>query len=162
MELFHMINPVNHTRTAAGLERYRVEPYAVAADVYAQPMHLGRGGWTWYTGSAGWMYQTAIEGLLGLRRRGATFSVDPCIPAMWPHFVLEWRVGKTRYHITVTNPEHESCGVRSAEVDGVPVDAHAIPLVDDGATHTVNVVIGRAASVELSSRSAGAARGGRH
>jgi cyclic beta-1,2-glucan synthetase len=162
MELFHMINPVNHTRTAAGLERYRVEPYAVAADVYAQPMHLGRGGWTWYTGSAGWMYQTAIEELLGLRRGGATFSVDPCIPAMWPHFVLDWRVGKTRYHITVTNPEHESSGVRSAEVDGVPVDAHAIPLVDDGATHTVNVVIGRAATIELSSRSASTARTGRH
>jgi cellobiose phosphorylase len=108
------------------------------------------------------MYQTAIEELLGLRRGGATFSVDPCIPAMWPHFVLDWRVGKTRYHITVTNPEHESSGVRSAEVDGVPVDAHAIPLVDDGATHTVNVVIGRAATIELSSRSAGTARTGRH
>ena len=68
MELFHMINPINHTRTAEGVERYRAEPYAVAADVYAHPMHLGRGGWTWYTGSAGWMYQAAIEGLLGLRR----------------------------------------------------------------------------------------------
>jgi cyclic beta-1,2-glucan synthetase len=161
MELFHMINPVNHTRTAAGLERYRVEPYAVAADVYAQPMQLGRGGWTWYTGSAGWMYQTAIEGLLGLRRSGATFSVDPCIPAIWPHFVLDWRVGTSHYHITVTNPEHESSGVRSAEVDGIPTDPRAIPLVDDGARHTVQVVIGRAATVELSSRSTGATRGGR-
>ena len=81
MELFHMINPVNHTRTPEDVERYRAEPYAVAADVYAHPMHLGRGGWTWYTGSAGWMYQAAIEALLGLRRRGATFSINPCIPA---------------------------------------------------------------------------------
>jgi cyclic beta-1,2-glucan synthetase len=163
MELFHMINPVNHTRTAPGVDRYRVEPYAVAADVYAQPMHLGRGGWTWYTGSAGWMYQTAIEGLLGLRRSGATFNVDPCIPAMWPRFTLDWRVGNTRYHIIVTNPEHECCGVRSAELDGHPADVRAIPLVDDGATHTVTILIGRAATLETQSRSAaGAGRLGRH
>jgi cyclic beta-1,2-glucan synthetase len=158
MELFHMINPINHTRTAPAVERYRVEPYAVAADVYAHPMHLGRGGWTWYTGSAGWMYQTAVESLLGLRRHGTTFSVDPCIPAMWPQFSLEWRYGTTRYHINVTNPEHECCGVRSAELDGVAADARALPLVDDGATHTVTVVIGRAATVEVQSRSAGVIR----
>ena len=72
-----MLNPINHTRTPESVERYRVEPYAVAADVYAHPMHVGRGGWTWYTGSAGWMYQAAIEGLLGLRRHGATFSRRP-------------------------------------------------------------------------------------
>ncbi len=83
MELFHMINPVNHTRTPEALERYRAEPYVVAADVYAHPAHLGRGGWSWYTGSAGWMYQTAIEGLLGLRRAGRSFSMDPSIPALW-------------------------------------------------------------------------------
>jgi cyclic beta-1,2-glucan synthetase len=81
MELFHMINPVTHARDATGVERYRVEPYVVAADVYAHPMHVGRGGWTWYTGSAGWMYIAAIEALLGLRRGASTFSVSPCIPA---------------------------------------------------------------------------------
>ncbi len=74
MELFHMINPINHSRTPEGLQRYRVEPYAVAADVYAHPMHVGRGGWTWYTGSAGWMYQAAVGSLLGLQRHGDTFS----------------------------------------------------------------------------------------
>ncbi len=118
MELFHMINPINHTRTPEGVERYRVEPYVVAADVYAHPMHVGRGGWTWYTGSAGWMYQAAIEGLLGLRRAGATFSIDPCIPAMWPGFEIDWRIGATRYRITVTNAGHRGRGVRSVEVDG--------------------------------------------
>ena len=97
MELFHMLNPINHARTPEGVDRYRVEPYAVAADVYAHPMHVGRGGWTWYTGSAGWMYQTAIGSLLGLQRRGDTFSVRPCIPAMWPGFSLEWKHGRTRY-----------------------------------------------------------------
>jgi cyclic beta-1,2-glucan synthetase len=104
------------------------------------------------------MYQTAVESLLGLRRHGTTFSVDPCIPAMWPQFSLEWRYGTTRYHINVTNPEHECCGVRSAELDGVAADARALPLVDDGATHTVTVVIGRAATVEVQSRSAGVIR----
>ena len=74
MELFHMLNPINHTRTPEDVERYRVEPYVVAADVYAHPMHVGRGGWTWYTGSAGWMYQAAIDGLLGLQRRGDTLQ----------------------------------------------------------------------------------------
>ncbi|MEQ1912907.1 MAG: carbohydrate-binding protein, partial [Vicinamibacterales bacterium] len=89
MELFHMLNPINHGRTPEGIERYRVEPYVVAADVYAHPMHVGRGGWTWYTGSAGWMHQAAVGSLLGLQRRGDTFTMNPCIPAMWPGFSLQ-------------------------------------------------------------------------
>ena len=94
MELFHMINPINHMRTPEDVDRYRAEPYAVAADVYAHPMHVGRGGWTWYTGSAGWMYQAALEGLLGLRRTGSTFSINPNIPAMWVGYSVDWRVGR--------------------------------------------------------------------
>jgi cyclic beta-1,2-glucan synthetase len=142
MELFHMLNPINHARTPEGVDRYRGEPYAVAADVYAHPMHVGRGGWTWYTGSAGWMYQTAIGSLLGLQRRGDTFGVHPCIPAMWPGFSLEWKYGRTRYRIEVVNPEHQYAGVREARLDGEVVDARAIPLRDDGQTHTVHVVMG--------------------
>jgi cyclic beta-1,2-glucan synthetase len=145
MELFHMVNPVNHMRTPEGVERYRAEPYAVAADVYAHPMHLGRGGWTWYTGSAGWMYQAAVEGLLGLRRNGATFSIAPTIPAVWPAFSIQWNVGRTSYHISVVNPDHRCRGVRSAELDGVPTDPSAIPLLDDGRTHHVAVELGDAA-----------------
>jgi cyclic beta-1,2-glucan synthetase len=142
MELFHMLNPINHTRTADDLERYRVEPYVVAADVYAHPMHVGRGGWTWYTGSAGWMYQAAIEAVLGLRRQGATFAIDPCIPAMWPGFALTWRVGDTVYEISVTNPEHRCRGVRSARLDGAVVQADAIPVLHDGRTHKVAIELG--------------------
>jgi cyclic beta-1,2-glucan synthetase len=142
MELFHMINPINHMRTPAGLDRYRAEPYAVAADVYAHPMHLGRGGWTWYTGSAGWMYRAAIEGLLGLRRSGDTFRMEPSIPAMWPKFSIQWRVGQTRYHITVVNPDHRCGGVRSASLDGTDVEPEAIPLLQDGKTHDVIVELG--------------------
>ncbi len=142
MELFHMLNPINHTRTPEAVERYRGEPYAVAADVYAHPMHVGRGGWTWYTGSAGWMYQAAIESLVGLRRRGTTFSVSPSIPAMWPGFSFQWTLGRTRYQIVVTNPERQCRGVRSALVDGVRVDPFAIPIVNDGKVHDVAIVLG--------------------
>ena len=158
MELFHMVNPINHMRTPEGLEQYRAEPYAVAADVYAHPMHLGRGGWTWYTGSAGWMYQAAIEGLLGLRRAGATFSVSPCVPAMWPAFSIQWRVGSTTYRIKVINPDRRGCGVRSAELDGTAVDPKAIPVLDDGQTHDVLVQLG-APGARLVSSSVGATSG---
>jgi cyclic beta-1,2-glucan synthetase len=142
MELFHMINPINHMRTPEDVERYRAEPYAVAADVYAHPMHVGRGGWTWYTGSAGWMYQAAVQSLLGLRRNGATVSVNPCIPTVWPQYSLDWTVGRTRYRFTVSNPQHPSQGIGSAELDGVAVDARAIPLKDDGGKHQVTIVLG--------------------
>jgi cellobiose phosphorylase len=142
MELFHMLNPINHTRTPEGIERYRTEPYVVAADVYAHPMHLGRGGWTWYTGSAGWMYQAAIEGLLGLRRAGATFTVAPCIPSIWPGFSIDWRFGQTLYRIAVLNPEHRCGGVRSAHLDGTAVDPETIPLVGDDQIHEVVVLLG--------------------
>ena len=90
-ELFHMLNPVNHTRTAAEALRYKTEPYAVAGDVYARAPHAGRGGWSWYTGSAAWMYRAGLESLLGLRRRGSTFSVNPCIPSSWPEYEIVWR-----------------------------------------------------------------------
>jgi cyclic beta-1,2-glucan synthetase len=148
MELFHMLNPINHTRAAEGVDRYQGEPYVVAADVYAHPMHVGRAGWTWYTGSAGWMYQAAIENLLGLRRDGATFSLTPSIPAMWPAYALTWTLGRTRYEIRVSNPDNRSGGVGLAMLDGAPVDPQAIPLKDDGMTHTVEVVLGKVANVD--------------
>ena len=157
MELFHMINPINHMRSVEGTERYRAEPYAVAADVYAHPMHVGRGGWTWYTGSAGWMYQAAVQWLLGLRRHGATMSVNPCIPAVWPHYSLEWTVGRTRYRFTVSNPEHHSQGIRSAELDGAAIDARAIPIEDDGGRHEVTIVLGAGQAADMSVAAAGRA-----
>ena len=85
-EMFHMLNPVNHARHAADAARYRIEPYVMAGDVYSHPAHRGRGGWSWYTGSAGWMYRAGIESILGLRRSGPTFAVDPCIPSAWPDY----------------------------------------------------------------------------
>ena len=105
-------------------------------------MHVGRGGWTWYTGSAGWMYQAAIEAMLGLRRHGAAFTVAPSIPARWDGYRMEWRHGATVYRILVANPQHRCRGVDTASLDGVAVDPLAIPLRDDGATHEVVVVLG--------------------
>ena len=137
MELFHMLNPVNHARTAADVERYQVEPYVMAGDVYAHPAHAGRGGWTWYTGAAGWMYRAGIESILGLRRRGGAFSIDPCIPSSWTGYSIVWRFGRTRYEIDVANPERRCRGIATAELDGAIVASDAIPLVDDGATHRV-------------------------
>jgi cyclic beta-1,2-glucan synthetase len=142
MELFHLLNPINHARTPEDVDRYKTEPYAVAADVYAHPMHVGRGGWTWYTGSAGWLYQAAIQALLGLRRKGQTFSITPCIPSLWPEYELQWKVGTARYRIVVENPEHRSRGVGIAMLDGAAVDPEAIPIVDDGREHLVRVVLG--------------------
>jgi len=149
MELFHMLNPINHTRTPEQVERYKAEPYAVAADVYAHPMHVGRGGWTWYTGSAGWMYQAAVRALLGLRRNGSTLRLEPCIPRTWPEYSLEWRVGGSRYRFVVSNPAHVSSGVAHAELDGVPVPPDAIPLLEDGGTHEVIVRMGAEVANEL-------------
>ena len=107
-ELFALINPINHARTPEEIERYKVEPYVVAADVYSVSPHVGRGGWTWYTGSAAWMYRAGIEGILGIRREGAFLVVDPCIPAAWPGFDATVRLGATCYDIRVENPSHRS------------------------------------------------------
>jgi cyclic beta-1,2-glucan synthetase len=158
MELFHMLNPINHTRTPEQIDRYKAEPYAVAADVYAHPMHVGRGGWTWYTGSAGWMYQAAVRALLGLRRTGATIRIDPCIPPTWPEYSIVWRFGRSHYRFVVSNPSHVSSGVAHAQLDGAPVNAAAIPLVDDGGTHDVIVELGVAVSSALNSAAATRAR----
>ena len=144
VEVFHMLNPINHSRAPADVERYKVEPYALAGDVYAEAAHAGRGGWSWYTGSAGWMYRTGLESILGLRRRGASFEMDPCIPSSWSHYEIAWRFGATRYQITVSNPERRCRGVSAATLDGATVDARAIPLVDDGGAHRLEVVLGNA------------------
>jgi len=141
-ELFHMLNPINHTRTDSDVEHYQGEPYVLAGDVCAHPAHAGRAGWTWYTGSAGWMYRAGLESILGLERHGATFGVDPCVPASWPEFGISWRFGRTRYEISVVNPERRCKGIAAAELDGVAVDARAMALVDDGAIHQVRLVMG--------------------
>ncbi len=141
-ELFAMSNPIDRAGTDAGVQRYKVEPYVVAADVYAETPHVGRGGWTWYTGSAGWMYRAGLESMLGFRLRGAHLLLDPCIPRAWPGFDMVFRYRSTRYDIGVENPRGVSRGVSAVEVDGVAlVGERRIVLADDGKTHRVRVVL---------------------
>ena len=143
-ELFAMLNPINHALTAAAAHRYKVEPYVIAADIYAAPGHVGRGGWTWYTGSAGWMYRAGVEWILGLRREGGELRIDPCVPAAWKRFEMRLRHGTGRYEILVENPDGLSKGVAQAELDGVTIVERPvrIRLADDGATHRVRLVLG--------------------
>jgi cyclic beta-1,2-glucan synthetase len=142
-ELFAMLNPINHARSAAAVQRYKVEPYAIAADVYSEPPHVGRGGWTWYTGSAGWMYRAGLESLLGFRLRGTQLLIDPCIPRAWRGFEVTFRYRSARYDLVVENPREVSRGVSSVEVDGVVIaSGSGITLADDRTTHRVRVVLG--------------------
>ena len=141
-ELFHMLNPINHTRTSVDVMRYQGEPYVVAGDVCAHPEHAGRAGWTWYTGSAGWLYRAGLESILGLRRHGASFEMAPCVPASWPGFAIVWRFGRTRYEISLANPERRCRGITSAHLDGLAVDPRSVPLIEDGAVHELRLILG--------------------
>jgi cyclic beta-1,2-glucan synthetase len=143
-DLFSLLNPINHANTPAAIERYKVEPYVACADVYSMPPHVGRGGWTWYTGSAGWMYRAGLEWILGFRLRDATLLLDPCIPKTWPSFRIVFRYRSARYDIRVENPRDVSRGVVRAELDGnaLPENQARIPLADDGISHLVRVVLG--------------------
>jgi cellobiose phosphorylase len=139
-ELTAMINPVNHARSAEAIATYKVEPYVVAADVYALPPHTGHGGWTWYTGSAGWMYQLIVESLLGLRLEVDKLRFAPCLPADWEAFKVHYRYRETFYHIAVLHTRAGN-GEMSVTVDGVEQQDQAIPLVDDRQEHSVEVRI---------------------
>jgi cyclic beta-1,2-glucan synthetase len=131
MELFQMINPITHALTPQDVEVYKVEPYVVAADVYTAEGHVGRGGWTWYTGSASWLYRVGLESILGFCKRGDTLVIDPCIPSSWKEFSLDYRFGSALYRIRVLNPSGLQKGTPSL-----------IQLVDDGAEHSVVVTLG--------------------
>jgi cellobiose phosphorylase len=140
-ELLRMINPMSHALSAEAVATYKVEPYVVAADVYACVPHTGRGGWSWYTGSAGWLYRLLVESLLGLRRSGEQLHFAPCLPADWPGFTLHYRYRQTTYHIVVVQtPSSDSrSGVSGVTVDGIERGDQAIPLHDDGLEHTAEV-----------------------
>jgi cyclic beta-1,2-glucan synthetase len=142
--LFAFLNPINHARTRADVQRYKVEPYVVAADVYSVAPHVGRGGWTWYTGSASWMYRAGLEWILGFRVRAGTLTMAPCIPRDWPRFEIRFKHGSARYEILVDNPNRVSRGISSVEADGqkLPAGETTLVLTDDGRSHEVRVVLG--------------------
>jgi cyclic beta-1,2-glucan synthetase len=141
-ELFSFLNPINHSDTSEKAALYQVEPYVIAADIYSALPHPGRGGWTWYTGSAGWMYRLGIEAILGLTRQGDALTISPCIPHSWPGFTLVYRFGKTHYKITVENQHKVNRGVQQLFLDGKDLSGGPIPLVDDGQPHQVRALLG--------------------
>jgi cyclic beta-1,2-glucan synthetase len=140
-ELFQMINPLARTRTPAEVAVYQLEPYVVAADVYTAVGHVGRGGWSWYTGSASWMYRVGLEAILGFHKRGNELFIEPQVPSSWREYHIEYRFGSSRYSITVANPEGTESRRLAITMDGRALDGAAIPLVDDGATHDVRVTL---------------------
>jgi cyclic beta-1,2-glucan synthetase len=142
VELFGLLNPINHTLEPAGVEKYKVEPYVMAGDVYGAHPHTGRGGWTWYTGSAGWLYRIGLESILGFHRHGETLRMEPCIPGTWRSYEITYRHGATTYHIVVENPNGVERGVSSISVDGRDAPSGVLTLVDDGRTHEVRVTTG--------------------
>jgi cellobiose phosphorylase len=141
-EYFDLLNPITHGATPSAADLYRVEPYVIAGDVYGEPPHTGRGGWTWYTGAAGWLYRVGLETLLGFRKRGNRLEIDPCVPPGWKQFEITYRHGSSAYHITVENPNGVSRGVRQVTLDGKACEGGGIDLADDGRPHEVRVEMG--------------------
>jgi cyclic beta-1,2-glucan synthetase len=143
LEMFNLLSPIHHAGDRTAVDVYKVEPYAVAADVYSEPPNVGRGGWTWYTGAAGWLYRLGSGVDPRLPEAGSALRIDPCIPKGWKHFEIAYRHGGTPYRITVENPRGVCRGVSSLSLDGTPLPADAlVPLVDDGREHQVQVVLG--------------------
>lgn len=146
--LFDLLNPITHSASPEAVQRYMVEPYVVSADVYAVAPHVGRGGWTWYTGSAAWLYRAGLESILGFQLRGDRLRIEPCIPRHWPRFELSYRYrgGQDRvttYAIELENPDRVCHGVVAVEMDDGPLDPNAaVALLDDGKTHRLRVVLG--------------------
>ena len=147
--LLDLLNPVLHAATPEQVARYQVEPYVVAADVYGAEPHVGRGGWTWYTGSSGWLQRVALESVLGLSlEAGQVLVVAPCVPDTWPGYRIEWRLpgDRTRYEIVVANPGACAAAVTAVVMDGqelAPLDGRArLPLRRDGRSHLVEITLG--------------------
>ena len=152
-ELLELINPVNHGLSAESITTYKTEPYVVAADVYAKAPHTGRGGWTWYTGSASWLYRLMLESLLGLNRQGNTLSFTPCIPETWPSYSMSYRFGETTYQITVVQTlldDAKTVASMTITLDDIKQNNSVIPLVDDQQEHRVEVNIYRISNRALS------------
>jgi len=142
VQLFNMLNPINHTRTPIEYSRYKCEPYVLAADVYAAHPYEGRGGWTWYTGAAGWFYKVGLEYITGFRKKGNKLYIDPCIPRSWTSFKLVYNSGSSIYHIEVKNPDGVCRGVAYITIDGRPCTGRVINLDDDAGNHYVEVILG--------------------
>src|SRR5262249_44241049 len=130
-----LLNPVRSAEDTAGVERFRLEPYVIPADVYSQPPHTGRGGWSWYTGSAGWVFRVGFGTIFGFGKHRGQITLAPRIPSTWPGFSITLRHGMAVYHIEVRNDQAEP----GIDVDGQRWTEPSIPLADDGQSHTIAV-----------------------
>jgi cyclic beta-1,2-glucan synthetase len=144
-EVLRILNPIERARDAGSVWRYGVEPYVVAADVYRAPGWVGQGGWSWYTGSAAWMYRAWVEEILGLKLRGETLQFDPVIPAWWDGFRITYRHGEAAYEIQVENPDGRERGVLSVEMDGKLLEDGVVALERGLIKHRVLVRLGPSA-----------------
>jgi cyclic beta-1,2-glucan synthetase len=142
LELLRMLNPIKRTASRTGVYAYKVEPYVLAADIYAESPHARRGGWTWYTGAAGWFYRAGLESILGLQVRGDQLLFDPCIPRGWHSYSMSYQHQTSRYEMTIENPDGRTRGVSLIELDGIAQTANRITLQDDGQNHRVRVIMG--------------------
>jgi len=142
VQILRLINPITHAGTRDDAIRYRVEPYVVAADIGSVPPHVGRGGWTWYTGSAAWAWRLGVEAILGLRRTEGHLRIDPCLPRDWPGFTATIRADGGMLEIEVDNREHAGRGVAEVTVDGTRLEGNVVTLPTDGAVHQVRVRLG--------------------
>jgi cellobiose phosphorylase len=158
-ELFSMLNPVHHSLTPAARDTYRIEPYAVAADVYAVVPHVGRGGWTWYTGSAGWMYRLLVETLLGVGLEGEKLRISPRLPPAWTGFRIHYRYRETLYHITVRRLAANSAETPFLVLDGMAIAGEAIPLADDRCDHAAEINLPAEAVAEANGNGMAESRG---
>lgn len=140
-EYFRLLNPIEHTRTKENVLRYKVEPYVMAADVYASSNMLGRGGWTWYTGSSSWYYISGLEYILGIFKRGNVLIINPCIPHEWQFFKVDYLYGETKYKIEIKNPNQKSNGFTSISFDNNFINTNEIELIDDQKEHVVEIVM---------------------
>jgi len=143
-ELFRMLNPVHHAATRKDAARYCVEPYVMPADIYGAPPHAGRGGWTWYTGSAGWMNRVAVETLLGLHLAGDRLRLAPIVPDDWQRFTVHYRFRQTMYHLAFRRNAEQTARVLKVVRDGIPQSDDAILLTDDQVEHQVEIELGQA------------------
>jgi cellobiose phosphorylase len=141
-DLFTLLNPIHHGATPGQVAVCKVEPYVMAADIYAVPPHTGRGGWTWYTGSAGWMYRLLLETLLGVNLEGNQLRLTPSLPKSWSTFTLHYRYGQTHYHIRIARLPAVPAGGGRLSLDGQALAGNIVSLLDDHRDHSVEMQMG--------------------
>ena len=140
-EFFRMLNPIEHTRTKQAAQKYKVEPYVVAADIYGAGNLAGHGGWTWYTGASSWLYKAGIEYILGLKIQNKTLKIEPSIPKDWKEYKIRYKYGSSIYNIKIKNPNSKNTGVEKFIYNGQEIPQKQIKLQDDGKINEIEVII---------------------